>query len=99
MYTRLHLGFRLAWDLLGVVLPGMLAFATLAGLAPRAPRAHVVAGFVMLVAVAVWAVTVLGCDFPAWFQAALLLSLPLQAWVGACAAPRRRQLPDTRDPA
>ena len=73
---------RLRWDLGGVAVAGILAFAVLARWAPASPAGHVVAGLVLLAAVLTWAVAELGGDFPVWFSTILLLSLPVQAWTG-----------------
>lgn len=79
---------RLGWDLSGVIFAGTLAFAVLARLAPAATRAHVIVGLVLLIIALAWAVARLGGDFPAWFIATLLLSVPGQAWLGWLAGRR-----------
>jgi hypothetical protein len=76
-------GGRLAWDLAWVIVAGVLAAAVAAALAPRAPRVHVLALFAMLLAIAVLAVARLGGDWPWWFSAGIVATLPLQAWLGA----------------
>ncbi len=43
---------------------------------------HALAFFVMLLAAAVWGVVRMGGDYPGWFCAGLVLTLPLQGWVG-----------------
>lgn len=74
---------RLAWDLGWVIVAGVLAAWVVAVLAPRAPRAHVLVLFAMLLAIAVFAVLRLGGDWPWWFSAGAVATLPLQAWLGA----------------
>lgn len=74
---------RLAWDLGWFVLAGVLASWTAVRLAPAAPRAHVATLFAILAVVGVLAVIELGADWPTWFSAGALLTLPLQAWLGA----------------
>ncbi|MDN5780462.1 MAG: hypothetical protein L0H23_00325 [Luteimonas sp.] len=76
-------GRRLAWDLAWVIVAGALAAWVVAMLAPRAPRLHVLALFAMLLAIAVYAVVQLGGDWPWWFSAGVVATLPLQAWLGA----------------
>lgn len=73
---------RLAWDLAVVFLAGTVAFAVLTRLAPTAPGAHAVAGFVLLAGITGWAAWSMGQDFPAWFTGGLLLALPMLAWLG-----------------
>lgn len=73
---------RLAWDLAGLAVAGGAGLALLAWLAPAAPRAHVGVALVLLLALGLWAVTTLGAEFPAWFRTGVIVSLPLQAWVG-----------------
>lgn len=73
--------FRLAWDLGGIVMPAWLAFVIAARLAPFAPRRHVSALLSMLMAAALWIVWRMGTDYPGWFNAGLLLSLPAAAWL------------------
>jgi hypothetical protein len=81
-------GRRLGWDLAWVMVAGVLAAWVVATLAPRAPRAHVLALFAMLLAIAVLAVVELGGDWPWWFSAGVVATLPLQAWLGMRWAPR-----------
>ncbi|WP_226467495.1 hypothetical protein [Luteimonas panaciterrae] len=73
---------RLAWDLGWVIASGTAAIWVAARAAPRAPRGHALAFFVMLLAAAVWGVVRMGGDYPGWFCAGLVLTLPLQGWVG-----------------
>lgn len=73
---------RLAWDLGGTVVPALLAFMVAARLAPGAPRRHVLALLLPLMAVLGWSVWTMGADYPLWFSAGLLVMLPLAAcWV------------------
>ena len=74
---------RLAWDLGWVFLAGVLATWAAVRLAPSAPRAHAVGLFAIFLAVDVLAVVELGADWPLWFSAGALLTLPLQVWLGA----------------
>jgi hypothetical protein len=90
---------RLAWDLAWVFIAGLLATFAVVLLAPAAPGAHALAFFVLALVVDVVAVVLLGQDWPRWFSAGLLLSLPLQVWLGWRLALRvrgvyrRRRLP------
>ena len=61
-------------------------------LAPCAPRLHALAFFLLVLLMDGYAVAALGADFPLWFSAGLLLTLPLQVWLGArlALAPERR---------
>lgn len=81
---------RLAWDLLWVFLAGVAAAWAVVKLAPGAPRGHAIAFFVPMLIVAGAAVAQLGDDWPAWFSAGILLILPLQVWLGAWLALRKR---------
>lgn len=74
---------RLAWDLTWTIAGGTAAIAAATCCAPAAPRRQALACFAALLLAAVYAVTQLGGDFPRWFCAGLLLSLPLQGWLGA----------------
>lgn len=74
---------RLAWDLACVFVAGVLAAWCAARFAPRAPRMHAGAFFVLMLVVAVLAVIQLGSDWPRWFSAGILLGLPVQVWLGA----------------
>ncbi|KRB08634.1 hypothetical protein [Lysobacter sp. Root690] len=73
---------RLAWDLAWAIAGGTAAIATATYCAPAAPRRHALVCFAALSIAAVYAVAQLGGDFPSWFCAGLLLSLPLQGWLG-----------------
>lgn len=73
---------RLAWDLAWAIAGGTAAIATATYCAPAAPRRHALVCFAALSIAAVYAVAQLGGDFPPWFCAGLLLSLPLQGWLG-----------------
>ncbi|MGH8025517.1 MAG: hypothetical protein ACREO0_02215 [Pseudoxanthomonas sp.] len=74
---------RLAWDLGWVFISGSLAAWVVTRLAPRAAPAHAAAFFALMLAVGVLAVARLGGDWPPWFSAGILLTLPLQVWLGA----------------
>lgn len=74
---------RLAWDLGWVFVAGVLAAWVVAKLAPRAPRMHAVVFFVLMLTIVVYAVAQLGGDWPRWFSAGIVLTLPLQVWLGA----------------
>ena len=74
---------RLAWDLAWVIVAGVLAAWTVVKLAPNAPRAHAWVLFALALALHVMAVMRLGDDWPRWFSTGLLLTLPLQVWLGA----------------
>ncbi|WP_454832381.1 hypothetical protein [Pseudoxanthomonas wuyuanensis] len=80
---------RLAWDLLVVFAAGTLGAWVAVRLAPRAPCRHALYFFALSLAIAVFAVMKLGADWPGWFSAGILLSLPLQVWMGASWAIRR----------
>jgi hypothetical protein len=73
---------RLAWDLGWVFIAGVLAAWTVAKLAPRAPRLHAAVFFVLMLVISMVAVAQLGGDWPRWFSAGILLTLPLQVWLG-----------------
>jgi hypothetical protein len=74
---------RLGWDLLCVVLSGIAGAWTAVRLAPCMPRLHALAFFLLVLLMDGYAVAELGADFPAWFSAGLLLTLPFQVWLGA----------------
>lgn len=74
---------RLAWDLGWVFLAGASAAWMVVKLAPRAPRAHAAAFFVLMLVVAVLALIQLGGDWPCWFSVGILLAAPLQVVLGA----------------
>lgn len=73
---------RLVWDLGWVFIAGVLATRVLVKLAPRAPRAHALAFFFFWLLLGVVAVARLGSDWPRWFSAGILLTAPLQVWLG-----------------
>jgi hypothetical protein len=73
---------RLGWDLLWVVLSGIAGAWVVVRLAPCAPRRHALAFFLLVLMMDGYAVAELGADFPPWFSAGLLLTLPLQIWLG-----------------
>lgn len=77
---------RLAWDLAWAIAGGTAAIATATYCAPAAPRRHALICFAALSIAAVYAVMQLGGDFPPWFCAGLLLSLPLQGWLATTLA-------------
>ncbi|MEL1265763.1 hypothetical protein [Pseudoxanthomonas putridarboris] len=81
---------RLAWDLLWVFLAGVAATWTAVKLAPGAPRGHAIAFFVLALVIDVVAVAQLGDGWPWWFSTGILLTLPLQVWLGAWLALRKR---------
>jgi len=74
---------RLAWDLAWVFIAGVLAAWVVTRLAPGASRAHAAVFFMLMLVVAAVAVMQLGGDWPRWFSAGILLTLPLQMWLGA----------------
>jgi peptidoglycan/LPS O-acetylase OafA/YrhL len=84
---------RLGWDLTWVFIAGALAAWTVVKLAPHAPRAHAWVLFALALTIHVAAVMQLGGDWPRWFSAGLLLTLPLQIWVGAWWALRPSIIP------
>lgn len=81
---------RLAWDLGWVFVAGSLGAWTVARLAPRAVHAHAAAFFALMLAVSVLAVARLGEDWPRWFSAGVLMTLPLQVGLGMWWALRSR---------
>ncbi|MBO9717387.1 MAG: hypothetical protein J7507_11420 [Pseudoxanthomonas sp.] len=81
---------RLGWDLSWIVLSGIAGAWLVVRLAPCAPRRHALAFFLLVLLMDGYAVAKLGADFPPWFSAGLLLTLPLQVWLGTRLALRRR---------
>lgn len=73
---------RLAWDLGWFFFAGAGGAWTVTRLAPRAPRAHAAVFFVLAFVAAMLGVARLGSDWPRWFSAGVLLSLPLQVGLG-----------------
>jgi hypothetical protein len=73
---------RLGWDLLWVVLSGIAGAWVVVWLAPCAPRRHALGFFLLVLLMDGYAVAELGADFPLWFSAGLLLTLPVQVWLG-----------------
>ncbi|AKC87103.1 hypothetical protein [Pseudoxanthomonas suwonensis] len=73
---------RLAWDLLWVVLSGIAGAWVAVRSAPCTPRGHALAFLLLMLAMDTAAVVRMGADFPLWFSAGLLLTLPLQVWLG-----------------
>jgi len=82
---------RLVWDLGWVFIAGVLAAWTVARLAPRAPRLHAAVFFVLMLVISVVAVARLGGDWPRWFSTGILVTLPLQVWLGAWLGLRGRK--------
>ena len=77
---------RLAWDLAWTILGGVAATAFAARYAPAWPYLHGGGVWVLIAAASAYAAWDLGNDFPFWFVATLLVSLPVQAlgiWIGA----------------
>lgn len=74
---------RLAWDLAWVFIAGVLAAWLVVKLAPHAPRAHAAVFFALMLVIGVPAVMQLGGDWPRWFSTGIVLTLPLQVWLGA----------------
>ena len=74
---------RLAWDLGCFFLAGLLAVWTAVRLASRAPLVHAAVVFGLILAMDVVGVAQLGSDWPHWFSAGILLTLPVQAFLGA----------------
>jgi hypothetical protein len=74
---------RLAWDLGWVFIAGSLAAWVVATLAPRAARAHAAVLFALMLVIDVLAVVWVGDDWPHWFNAGVLIALPLQVGLGA----------------
>lgn len=77
---------RLAWDLAWTILGGVAATAFAARYAPAWPYLHGGVVWVLIAAASAYAAWDLGNDFPFWFVATLLVSLPVQAlgiWIGA----------------
>ncbi|WP_101927486.1 MULTISPECIES: hypothetical protein [Luteimonas] len=81
---------RLAWDLAIVCLAGVAGAWVVVRRAPRAPRGHALAFFVLALALDTIAVVQLGHGMPLWFSAGVLLTLPLQVWLGLRLALRGR---------
>lgn len=82
---------RLGWDLVWTLLGGVAATAFAARYAPNAAYVHGGVVWAVIAAASVYAAWDLGSDFPFWFVAVLLASLPLQAmgiWLGARYRPR-----------
>ncbi len=84
---------RLVWDLGWVFIAGVLSAWVVVKLAPRAPRAHAAVLFALALPIHVIAVAQFGEDWPRWFSAGLLLTLPLQIWAGAWWALRPSVIP------
>lgn len=71
---------RLGWDLAWTLAAGALALWIVARWAPVVARAQAMLAWLALAALAVWAVANLGAEFPLWFDAGLLLGLPVLGW-------------------
>lgn len=82
---------RLVWDLGWVFIAGVLAAWMVARLAPRAPRLHAAIFFVLMLVISGVAVARLGGDWPRWFGAGILLTLPLQVGLGVWLGLRGRK--------
>jgi hypothetical protein len=83
---------RLAWDLAWTVLGGVAATAFASRYAPAWPCLHGGLIWAMIVGASAYAAWDVGNDFPFWFVATLLLSLPVQAlgiWLGTRCRPSR----------
>lgn len=88
---QLHPGSAalLGWDLVFSILGGICAIGFATYHAPRWPRTHGAAIWLMLVGAALWACWDSNSLFPYWFITALLVSLPLQLYVGLRIGARR----------
>lgn len=73
---------RLAWDLGWLAASGVVMVALATALATRHRAAQAWLAFVLLALGLGWAVAMLADDFPRWFTALVVLTLPLQAWLG-----------------
>lgn len=83
---------RLGWDLAWTVAAAALALWLVARWAPAAARAQAATAWLLLAALAGWALATLGADFPRWFCVALAAALPLLgAWAWRCADAARRE--------
>lgn len=83
---------RLAWDLGWTILGGFAACAFASRYAPTWPWLHGGIVWAMIVGASAFAAWDLGNDFPFWFVAGLLASLPVQGlgiWFGAKFRPKR----------
>ncbi len=83
---------RLAWDLGWTILGGFAACAFASRYAPTRPWLHGGIVWAMIVGASAFAAWDLGNDFPFWFVAVLLASLPVQGlgiWFGAKFRPKR----------
>ena len=73
---------RLAWDLGWLAASGVAMVALATALATRHRATQAWLAFVLLVLGLGWAVAMVADDFPPWFTALAILTLPLQAWLG-----------------
>lgn len=89
---------RLAWDLGWLMLSGVVMVALATILASRHQAANAWIAGLLLAAGLGWAVAKLGHEFPAWFLATAILTLPLQAWLGWRLAALRRTTRSTQFP-
>jgi hypothetical protein len=81
---------RLAWDLGWTILGGFAATAFASRYAPTMPWLHGGLVWVMIVGASAYAAWDVGNDFPFWFVATLIGSLPVQGlgiWLGARCRP------------
>lgn len=81
---------RLAWDLFWVFCAGTAAAWVMVRLAPRAPVAHAWAFFAIALVIDAVGVAQMWDAWPLWFSLGVLLTLPLQVWLGASLALRSR---------
>ncbi len=84
-------GMRLAVDLGWVFLSGLAGSWLAVRVADAARTAHAWAVFALYQCAALYAVTMAWEEFPRWFTLGLLLSPPLQAWLGWRLAGGRRR--------
>lgn len=80
---------QLGWDLVFTVLAGIAAVGFASYHAPRWPRLHGLAVWLLITVAAGWACLDMGNDFPRWFVVPLLVSLPLQLLAGLALGARR----------
>ncbi|MFK3648344.1 hypothetical protein ACI2IY_07865 [Lysobacter enzymogenes] len=84
---------RLGWDASWTIAAAALALWIVARWAPAA-RVQAMLAWASLAALTLWAVATLGGEYPSWFDAALLLALPLLgvlAWRWADASRRTQK--------
>lgn len=73
---------QLIWDLVFTVLGGIVAVGFTTRHAPRWPRSHGSALWLLIAAAALWACLSPQYDLPHWFVVVLLFSLPVQLVAG-----------------